>query len=516
MINWIAGLSLRKKLFGLVSFIILSLIISIIMGQTTIARVQIGGKTYEGIALKSEFIDDLARTRLNVNLLNSILKSQIMDYDPDTINSLTSTADRLDLLLNEMNGDHFTKPHGKSTYHCASCHVQERSVKITNQLQKSQASWAEMKKIIHEQILPALADDDPDTAEELIGGEYFEHFYVFMNNTKDVIEELRSAQEIMERESIDQVNEFRLFFTLGGIASIITVAFLSILFVQKIVTTVNKIVQELNQNADMINAEAGSTSTASNSLAEMASEMAASLEETSASLEEITSMIARNDANSGEANAAMKRNAEINAEANAGMRSMRESMNNIKADSDKIANIIKEIESIAFQTNLLALNAAVEAARAGDHGAGFAVVAEEVRNLAQRTTNSARNSSGLIEQAIKNVNEGLHKMELLAKEQEELTEGAAKVGVLTEEISTASREQTQGIVQINRAVGEMDTGTQQLAANSEELAAASEAVLGQTMVLRQIIVELTEMVEGQGHGGAKGQDDSATQPRQLT
>ena len=509
MFDWIAGLSLRKKLFGLVSFIILSLIISIIMGQTTIVQVQIGGKTYQGIALKSEFIDDLARTRLNVNLLNSILKSQILDYDADTLGNLTSTADRLDLLLTEMAGDHFNKPHEGSSYHCGSCHAQDRSNHIIDQLQQSRASWAKMKTIINEQILPALADDDPDKAEELIGGEYFEQFYAFMGDTKDVIEELRSAQEIMERESIDQVNKFRLFYTLGGIASIVTVAILSILFVQMIVKTVNKIVQELNQNADTINVEAGSTSTASTSLAEMASEMAASLEETSASLEEITAMIARNDANSGEANTAMKRNAEINAEANAGMRSMRESMDNIKSDSDKIANIIKEIESIAFQTNLLALNAAVEAARAGEHGQGFAVVAEEVRNLAQRTASSAQNSSGLIEQAIKNVNEGLKKMALLAKEQEELTEGAAKVGVLTEEISTASREQTQGIVQINRAVGEMDSGTQQLAANSEELAAASEAVLAQTKVLRQVIVELTELVEGRRHHNAE-------ERRQLT
>ena len=513
MLNWIAGLSLRKKLFGLVSFIILSLIISIIMGQTTIAKVQIGGKTYEGIALKNEFVDDLARTRLNINLLNSVLKSQIMDYDSDTLGNLTSITERLDLLLNEMTDDHFQKAQEGSMYHCGSCHTQERSSEIVGLMSESRDDWAKMKTIINQQILPSLAADDPDEAEDLINNEYFDHYYNFMNNTKDVIESLRSAQVTMEHESIDQVNSFRLFFTLGGVVSIITVAILSVLFVQMIVKTVNKIVQELNDNANLINTEASSTSTASTTLAEMASEMAASLEETSASLEEITSMIARNDANSGEANNAMKRNVEINNAANADMRDMQESMNNIKADSDKIANIIKEIESIAFQTNLLALNAAVEAARAGEHGQGFAVVAEEVRNLAQRTTNSAHNSSDLIEGAIKNVNEGLSKMAKLAKEQEELSEGASKVGVLTEEISTASREQTQGIVQINRAVGEMDSSTQRLAANSEELAAASEAVLAQTKVLRHVIVELTEMVEGKGHGGA---EEPETTVQQLT
>ncbi|MDH5298006.1 MAG: methyl-accepting chemotaxis protein [Desulfobulbaceae bacterium] len=496
MNDWIAGMSLRKKLFGLVSFIILSLIISIVFAQALISRVQIGGKTYHGISLKSEFVEDMARARLNVNLLNSVVKSQIMEYDADSLTGLHSTAKRLDELLDKMISGHMASAGSQSAYTCSSCHAPDRSAKVFDQLNKSREGWQQMRSILYDRMLPALYAGDPDQAMDLLDGEYYENYLIFMDNTKEVVEELRRAQKLMEEKSIAEVKAFSLFFTLGGIASIVIVALLSFLFVQMIIRTVNKIVAELNDNADQITAESNSTSNASTSLAEMASEMAASLEETSASLEEITSMIARNDANSSEANAAMKRNAEINAAANAGMAAMQQSMHHIKSDSDKIANIIKEIEAIAFQTNLLALNAAVEAARAGDHGQGFAVVAEEVRNLAQRTTNSAKNTSTLIEQAIKNVKEGLSKMDSLAREQQELTAGAEKIGVLTEEISVASKEQTQGIVQINRAVGDMDSGTQQLAANSEELAAASEAVLAQTMVLRDVITELTGLVEG--------------------
>ncbi len=503
MRNWFAGLSLRQKLFGLVFFFILSLLVSIFMANNTINRVKVGGDTYKGILLKNEFVDDLARARLNINLLNSVLKSEIIDYDENTLATVHKTAKRLDQLMAEMTEDHFTTPADSKQFYCGSCHDLEQSQEIIHRLNATQASWQQMKTITYEKILPALNQDDDDGALDAIDGAYYNNYIIFMNNSKFVVEELRTAQIEMEEKSIDEVKSFTILFTAGGLACIAGVAVLSYLFVQLIISAVNKVVTELTDNADTISEEANSTANASNSLADMASEMAASLEEASASLEEITSMISNNDANSTEANGAMKRNAEINGAANEGMNALQQSMQNIKGDSDKIANIIKEIEAIAFQTNLLALNAAVEAARAGEHGQGFAVVAEEVRNLAQRTSNSARNSSDLIAQAINNVNEGLSKMNALAKEQDELTASTEMVASLTEEISAASHEQSQGIVQINTAVGDMDNGTQQLAANSEELAAASEAVLGQTSILRNVIVELAEVIEGRGHAQSK-------------
>lgn len=518
MKKWFAGLSLKQKLFCLVSFFILSLLVSIFLANNTINRVKIGGSTYKGILLKNEFVDDLARARLNINLLNSVLKSEVIDYDEDSLETVHKTAERLDQLMTEMVEDHFNKTADSISFNCGSCHGLQQSQEIIDKLTDARTSWQQMKVTIYEKILPALSKDESDDALDFIDGAYNDNYITFMNNSKVVVESLRDAQTTMEEESIADVKSFSVFFTAGGLVCIAGVAILSYIFVQLIINAVNRIVAELTQNADTISDEANSTANASNSLAEMASEMAASLEEASASLEEITSMISNNDTNSTEANSAMKRNAEINAAANAGMTALQQSMQNIKADSDKIANIIKEIEAIAFQTNLLALNAAVEAARAGEHGQGFAVVAEEVRNLAQRTTNSAGNSSDLIAQAINNVNEGLAKMNALAKEQDELTESTEMVASLTEEISSASHEQSQGIVQINTAVGEMDNGTQQLAANSEELAAASEAVLGQTSILRDVIIELAEVIEGRGHAQRIEIQRQATHPqrKQLT
>jgi methyl-accepting chemotaxis protein len=158
------------------------------------------------------------------------------------------------------------------------------------------------------------------------------------------------------------------------------------------------------------------------------------------------------------------------AEANESMRDLTESMRAISLASEETGKIIKTIDEIAFQTNLLALNAAVEAARAGEAGAGFAVVANEVRNLALRATESARSTSELIEDIVKKVRDGERLAQMTRGDFDEVTSSASKVVSLMAEIAAASKEQSEGIGQINRAVAEMSTVTQKNAAAAEELA----------------------------------------------
>lgn len=494
MKQWFNNLSLRVKIFMVVGFVALSMVSSVGIAQFIIQRVQIGGMLYNGIEHKSQYIDNLARIRLNLSMLNSILKGQIMDYDPDSLSGLKTTASKFDESIAEMRKN-FTKPAGKEIY-CGTCHAAEQAVSVMASYEELQAGWPKMDEIINQKILPALEKGDKAAALELFDGEFFDTYYSLMGSTKAAVDELRSGQEMTKDEAMKEVRLFGLFFIIGGVVSLIIVCLFAYIVVHMLVKSINTIVKELDESADRISEEGQATASTAQMVAEMASEMAASLEETSASLEEITAMVQQNDTNSAEANSGMKQNESIGARANANVEAMQVSMQNIKKDSDAIATIIREIEAIAFQTNLLALNAAVEAARAGEQGAGFAVVADEVRNLAQRTAQSARNSSDLIERAIANVNDGLKKVNEVVAESSDVVEGSRKVAILVEEISTASHEQTQGVIQINKAVTEMDTGTQQMAANAEELAAASEAVTSQTILLHDNIGHLTRLVEG--------------------
>jgi methyl-accepting chemotaxis protein len=205
-------------------------------------------------------------------------------------------------------------------------------------------------------------------------------------------------------------------------------------------------------------------------LSESASEQAATLEETAASLDELDSMTRQNAGNTGEANKLMVSANEIMEKANRSMGQLAASTNQIADASRQTQNIVKSIDEIAFQTNLLALNAAVEAARAGEAGAGFAVVASEVRNLALRATESARSTSELIDDIVSKVHDGERLAQATRSDFDEVTSAASKVVSLMADIAAASKEQSEGIGQINRAVNEMNLVTQKNAAAAQELA----------------------------------------------
>jgi methyl-accepting chemotaxis protein len=187
--------------------------------------------------------------------------------------------------------------------------------------------------------------------------------------------------------------------------------------------------------------------------------------------------------------------------ANGSMTELIQSMEDISKASDETSKIIKTIDEIAFQTNLLALNAAVEAARAGEAGAGFAVVANEVRNLAMRAAEAAKNTSALIEGTVKKVREGSGLVERTHGAFAEVSKSAAKVADLVSEIAAASSEQAQGIDQINTAVTELDKVTQQNAANAEESASASEEMNAQAEQMKEIAGEVMGII---GSRGSKG------------
>jgi methyl-accepting chemotaxis protein len=166
---------------------------------------------------------------------------------------------------------------------------------------------------------------------------------------------------------------------------------------------------------------------------------------------------------------------------------MTDAMEKIRAASEGTAEIIKDINDIAFQTNLLALNAAVEAARAGDAGRGFAVVAEEVRNLALRSKEAAKKTEDLIKVAVGHSENGRVITNEVAGSLTEIVTAAGKVNTLVSEIAVASQEQSRGIEQVNKAVAEMDKVVQSAAANAEESSSAAEELASQSEELSSLV-----------------------------
>ena len=230
------------------------------------------------------------------------------------------------------------------------------------------------------------------------------------------------------------------------------------------------------------------------SLAEGASNQASSVEEVSATIEESTAINTQNSENSNEANILAKSTKESAEDGYEKGNELLSAMTEINSSSERISKIIKTIDEIASQTKLLALNAAVEAARAGEHGLGFAVVADEVKSLAQRSADAATETANIIEESIKQVNNG---SEIASKTSEafgDILERIKKTSDLIGEISISAKEQSDGMTQIASAMGQIDQVTQQNAATSEEAAAAAEELNAQAVSMKDTVDSVGQMV----------------------
>jgi methyl-accepting chemotaxis protein len=267
---------------------------------------------------------------------------------------------------------------------------------------------------------------------------------------------------------------------------------------RKISHILRTVSESLNDGSNQVASAAAQVSTSSQKLAEGSGQQAASIEETSSSLEEMSSMIKRNADNTTKANELAKLARTAADQGATDVQTMNAAMMAIKGASDDIAKIIKTIDEIAFQTNILALNAAVEAARAGEAGMGFAVVAEEVRNLAQRSAQAAKETAAKIEGSINKTAQGVSVSQQVADALNRIVTQIRQVDDLVAEVAGASREQTQGITQINTAVSEMDKVTQGNAASAEESAAAAEELSAQAAIMKESVTELLLLVGGNG------------------
>ncbi|SAL15373.1 methyl-accepting chemotaxis sensory transducer [Caballeronia arvi] len=246
-------------------------------------------------------------------------------------------------------------------------------------------------------------------------------------------------------------------------------------------------VSRVRNGTENINVGASEIAAGNTDLSQRTEEQAAALVQTASSMDQMTANVKNNAESAAQAARLAEQAADVATRGSGVVDDVIDTMTRITASSQQIGDIIGVIDGIAFQTNILALNAAVEAARAGEQGRGFAVVAAEVRSLAQRSATAAKEIKALIETSTQTVGQGASLVSNAGATMTEIVQSVRRVNEILDEISHASREQSAGIEQVNRAVVEMDQVTQQNAALVEEAAAAAHSLKDQVDVLREAI-----------------------------
>jgi methyl-accepting chemotaxis protein len=252
-------------------------------------------------------------------------------------------------------------------------------------------------------------------------------------------------------------------------------------------TSLSKIVGEVRVGTDAIAMASTQIAAGNMDLSSRTEQQASSLQETASSMEEITGTVRQNADNARQASELAESASAVAIQGGNVVSQVVDTMGSINASAKKIAEIIGVIDSIAFQTNILALNAAVEAARAGEQGRGFSVVASEVRHLAQRSADAAKEIKTLIVDSVQQVETGSQLVSRAGATMQEVVRSVRHVTDIINEITAASQEQTTGIGQINQAISQMDGVTQQNASLVEEAAAASQSLSQQAAGLVRIV-----------------------------
>jgi len=248
-----------------------------------------------------------------------------------------------------------------------------------------------------------------------------------------------------------------------------------------------RVVGGVRQGAESVAAAATQIAQGNNDLSQRTEQQASALEQTAASMEQLSATVRQNADHAGHANQLAQAASTAAVRGREVVRQVTDTMQTINHRSRKIADIIAVIEGIAFQTNILALNAAVEAARAGEHGRGFAVVAGEVRSLATRSAQAAKEIKQLIDASVQSVEQGSALVDQAGSTMQDVTGSVQRVTDIMREISSASAEQSVGVAQVGEAVTQMDQVTQQNAALVEESAAAAASMQVQARQLVEAV-----------------------------
>ncbi|MGW8256648.1 MAG: methyl-accepting chemotaxis protein [Thermoguttaceae bacterium] len=479
----------------------------IIFGLTafqTLEKVKVNGPIYEQIIQGKDLIADILpppeyiiEPFLTVHLMLGATDQQELDKLVDYIKGLQAEYD---------------KRHEYWLTHLEKGEIKQLMV------HDSYVPAREFFEVVNKQFIPALLRSDRKTAAELAATVLLKKYQEHRAKIDLIVQKVTWENSAIESQTTS-ILHFRSAMLLT-IASFLGIAIFIGSFVisrsianplkrifqglksfsaQELSTTgqrLRKMIDCVEQGVLQMASVAKQVSSAAQALAQASSEQAAASQQTGSSSEEMAAMTRQNAGNAQEARElaeAARQNADKGFEA---MHRMSQAMSEIQKSSLDTSKIMKVIDEIAFQTNLLALNAAVEAARAGEAGKSFAVVAEEVRNLAQRSAEASRNTAALIEQSIKSAENGVQLGKEVGETLQGITDSSRRVNDLVAQIAAASKDQAHGIEQINGSIGQMGSVIQQNAATAEESASAAEELNGRVAELNNVVSGLRALLEG--------------------
>jgi len=349
---------------------------------------------------------------------------------------------------------------------------------------------------IDTRVLEAMGGGNPDLAKKI----YFQEYEPLRTRYAASMRQLGDEAEKLAAQAAQTMNENNerslrhISITLAG--GLVLVALIMLGVTRHVSRRLRTTTALIEREADATLKSSAQLNDTGKNLADASSAIAASLEQTSASLKEMDGATKTNAKNVGNAKEFTNQARAAAEKGSADLHVLTDALDNIKTSANSISKIIKTIDEIAFQTNILALNAAVEAARAGEAGLGFAIVADEVRNLASRCARAEQEISGCIQDSVQKSCSGVDIGKRVAKNFDDIVEKIRRVDALATEIATVSRSQSEGFTQINAAVTQIDSATQNNAASAEESAAASNELNSQATSLKQAVQDLQMLIEG--------------------